>query len=77
MVISSRLVSLGSGPSALPVFESRLKLVEVPHTSEHLLARLLARVAADELRGEWRMSTGERWLGGSDVIRTAVIGARV
>src|SRR6266545_2483051 len=30
LVISSRIVSLGSGPSPLPVFKSRLKLVEVP-----------------------------------------------
>jgi hypothetical protein len=44
-VISCRLVSFGKA-SSQPVFESRLRLVEVPHTCEHLLAHLL-RVPAE------------------------------
>jgi hypothetical protein len=47
-VVASRVVSVGREASTLPQFESRLALVEVPHISEYLLARLMVRVSANE-----------------------------
>lgn len=49
-VVSSRVVSLRSGPSSRPLYQSHLALVEVPHVTEYLLARLLRRLADVEPR---------------------------